>query len=44
MAILNFFNLGRKVEYNNLAHFFEDGTKMKILSEIKPPLGNKAFF
>ena len=44
MTILNFFNVGRKVEYSDLAHFFQDGTKVKILSEIKPPLRNKAFF
>ena len=27
-----------KVEDNDLAHFYEDETKVKILSKIKPPL------
>ena len=31
-------NLGYKVEDFDFAHFFEGGTKVKILSEIKPPL------
>ena len=43
MTILNFFNFGRKVEFSDLAQFFQDGTKVKILSEIQPPLRNRAF-
>ena len=30
--------LGLKVEDSDLAHFLEDGTKLKITSENQPPL------
>ena len=30
--------LGQKVEDCDFAHFFEDGTKGKVPSKIKPPL------
>ena len=28
----------KKVENSDFAHFFEDGTKKKVSSEIKPPI------
>ena len=41
ITILNFFRLEiftlKKVEDSDLAHSFEDGTKVKILCEIKLP-------
>ena len=37
-TILYFFNLGWKFENSDFAHLFEEETKLKITSEIKPPL------
>ena len=41
ITILNFFRLEmftlKKIEDSDLAHFFEDETKVKTLSEIKLP-------
>jgi len=45
--ILYFFNLGWKFEDSDLAHLFEDRTKLKVPSEVKPPLSaiqQKRFF
>ena len=38
ITILNLSTLDWKVEASNFAHFFENGTKMKITSTVDPPL------
>ena len=38
ITTFKFFTLGWKVKDRHFVHFLEDGTKLKIPSEIKPPL------
>ena len=38
ITILNFITLGWKADESDIAHLFEGGTTLKILSEIKLPL------
>ena len=43
ITTLKFFSLGWKVEDCGLAHFFEEMTKIKKNTEIKPPLPRSKF-
>ena len=39
---LQLFHFSRKVEDSDIVHFFEEETKLKVSSEIKPPLKARA--